>query len=153
MTLLGYALESVITLNCKCWHYEGWAVAEAVEDPESWFKSSASRAGSTRASARLGGGGGERQPSFLRKDSSWTLDALEDRTGSPSQKVDSSDDMADGEWSGNDGVGTSSPDCTGETTADPSVATPTLVADRGDAFIDGDDDLMARLRMGRFVPG
>ena len=139
MTLLNYALESVLTLNCKCWEY----VAE----------SSACRAGSTRASARLGGGGGggggERQPSFLKKDSSWTLDALEDRTGSPSQMVDSSDDMAEGEWSGNDG----SPDITGKTTANPSVATPTLVAERGDAFIYGDDDPMARLRMGRFVPG
>ena len=143
MTLLNYALESVLTLNCKCWEY----VAE----------SSACRAGSTRASARLGGGGGggggERQPSFLKKDSSWTLDALEDRTGSPSQMVDSSDDMAEGEWSGSDGVGTPSPDITGKTTANPSVATPTLVAERGDAFIYGDDDPMARLRMGRFVPG
>ena len=145
MTLLNYALESVLTLNCKCWEYDGWSVAE----------SSACRAGSTRASARLGGGGGggERQPSFLKKDSSWTLDALEDRTGSPSQMVDSSDDMAEGEWSGNDGVGTSSPDITGKTTADPPVATPTLVAERGDAFIYGDDDPMARLRMGRFIPG
>jgi hypothetical protein len=67
--------------------------------------------------------------------------------------VDSSDDMAEGEWSGNDGVGTSSPDITGKTTANPSVATPTFVAERGDAFIYGDDDPMARLRMGRFVPG
>ena len=67
--------------------------------------------------------------------------------------VDSSDDMAEGEWSGNDGVGTSSPDITGKTTADPPVATPTLVAERGDAFIYGDDDPMARLRMGRFIPG
>ncbi len=108
-------------------------MAEAVEDPGSKSQSSACRGGSTSASPRLGGGGGRRQPSFLRKDSSWTLDALEDRTGSPSNKVKFSDNMAETasssvERTGNECVGTSSPDYTDKTTVDSSIATPTLVA-------------------------
>jgi hypothetical protein len=158
LPLLYDALDGVLSSDCKCWNYDGGAIAEATaaaeeaKGHESGFESPGCLAGSADACARLGGGyGGSRRPSYLRKDSSWTLDALDDRTDwSPSrQKVlDSRDDTAGPQEDSlgivsdnNDGGGTSSPDRTGKTTVDPSVATTTLVVGGGeDASIDRNDD-------------
>lgn len=102
--LLGDALEGVLTSTMTCWQYDGGAVAAVVAGD---YSSSTCRAGSAHVSARHGGDDGGRRPSYLKKDSSWTLDALEDWTGSPHQKIDSSYASSSGEGSGNDVGGSS----------------------------------------------
>ena len=94
-------------------------------------ESSACRAGPAHVCARHGGDDGGRGSSCLRKDSSWTLDAIEDWTGSPTRSSTRLTLRSSGEGSGNDVVGTSSPYGRVKTTADPSIATPSLIAGRG----------------------
>jgi hypothetical protein len=129
LPLLG-ALEGVLSSTMTCWQYDGGAVAVVVAGDYS----SACRAGSAHVSARHGGDDGGRRPSYLRKDSSWTLDALEDWTGSPYQKSDLSFTSSSGEGLGNDVGGSASPYGTGKTTADPSIARPSLFAGRGSSI-------------------
>ena len=104
LPLLGDALEGVLTSTMTCCQYDGGAVAAVVAGD---YSSSTCRAGSAHVSARHGGDDGGRRPSYLKKDSSWTLDALEDWTGSPHQKLDSSYASSSGEGSGNDVGGSS----------------------------------------------
>ena len=109
LPLLGDALEGVLSSTMTCWQYDGGAVAAVV-------------AGAAHVSARHGGYDGGRRPSYLKKDSSWTLDALEDWTGSPHQKLDSSYASSSEEGSGNDVGGSSSPYGKVKTMTDPSIA-------------------------------
>ena len=115
LPLLGNALEGVLWSDWKCWDYDGGASVEVVEGR---YESSACGVESVDASARrrVGADGGRRPP-CLRKDSSWTLDVLEDRLPTPQPGLDLLR-----------GSSTTTIDGAAETTAGPTVATPTLLA-------------------------